>query len=185
MLRAAKRDSLISTVDGQGARRRDKGMYGKGMKKIGAGGPPPFLIPLSPFPCPTFLCPTFACPSGRKKKRSRAEAQSRREIPPRLCASARHSVSCWRAGERVQDYRDVRRLAFESCGTACRARRVPRDLPVVETRKGTFCLLERYFSEPVSWRRGVGRPFRCRCPRFIRAAGLPHRGAGPAAPHPV
>jgi hypothetical protein len=41
------------------------------------------------------------------------------------------------AGERAQDDRDVRLLAFESYGTLCRTRRVPRDQPVVERSETT------------------------------------------------
>lgn len=79
-------------------------MEGKGMKKTGAGCPPPFLIPLSPFPCPTFLCPTFASSCKRKKRRSGAEPPSRGEIPPRPRAIFRCLLA---GGDRVQELTGV------------------------------------------------------------------------------
>jgi hypothetical protein len=99
------------------------------MKKAGAGCPPPFLVPLSPFPLSNIRLPHFRLPLWTEEKTiSRRGTEPLRNLSasPRLRASFRLLLE---GGKQVQDSRDVRRLAFESRPENGRSGRESYSLP--------------------------------------------------------
>ena len=82
--------TLIRLLTKSRSRREGQGNVGQGNEYKGAG-----TLARSRFPSQHSSAPqSLPLMDGRRN----GLVQRRREIPPRLCVSARHSVSCWRAG---------------------------------------------------------------------------------------